>query len=101
MVKIHGDWCGPNWTQGRNVPANTPGIDFKAPCQDKLDCGCRTHDQDCAHPLGCSKKGDAKLVSIALKEALNPINILFNPAYADRAAFVAAGIQVQIPFRKR
>jgi hypothetical protein len=36
-----------------------------------------------------------------LKEALNPINILFNPAYADRAAFVAAGIQVQIPFRKR
>jgi hypothetical protein len=101
MVKIHGQWCGPNWTQGRNVPANTPGIDFTAPCDDALDCGCRAHDQDCADPLGCSKKGDAKLVSIALKEALNPINILFNPAYADRAAFVAAGIQVQIPFRKR
>jgi hypothetical protein len=73
----------------------------RIPCDDPLDCGCRAHDQDCAHPLGCSKKGDAKLVSIALKEALNPINILFNPKYADRAAFVAAGIQVQIPFRKR
>jgi hypothetical protein len=101
MVKIHGDWCGPNWTQGRNVPANTPGIDFKAPCQDKLDCGCRTHDQDCAKPGGCSKAGDRKLVAIALKEALNPINILLRPKYADKAAFVAAGIQVQIPFRKR
>jgi hypothetical protein len=42
-----------------------------------------------------------KEIGNSLKEALNPINILLRPKYADKAAFVAAGIQVQIPLRKR
>lgn len=101
MVRIHGQWCGPWWTQGKVQPANAPGVDFNAPCNDTLDCACRAHDKDCAHSGGCSAKGDRKLVAIALKEATNPINILFNPKYADKAALVAAGISIQIPFRKR
>jgi hypothetical protein len=102
MVRIHGQWCGPNWTQGKKQPANAPGVDFTAPCDDKLDCACRAHDKDCASdPRGCSKKGDQKLIDVALKEALNPINRIFNPAYADKAAAVAAGIQIAQLTRRR
>jgi len=102
MVRIHGQWCGPNWTQGKVQPANALGVDFSAPCDDKLDCACRAHDKDCASdPRGCSKKGDQRLIEVALKEAMNPINRLFNPRYADKAALVASGIQLAKPTRKR
>lgn len=101
MVRIHGQWCGPNWTQGRAQPANASGVDFNAPCDDALDCACRSHDKDCSNPLGCSKKGDRRLIEVALKEALNPINRLFKPAYADKAAAVAAGIQLAQLTRRR
>ena len=102
MVRIHGQWCGPNWTQGKAQPANAPGVDFTAPCDDALDCACRSHDKDCASSsLGCSRKGDQKLIDSALKIALNPINRLFNPAYADKAAAVAAGISIAKLTRRR
>ena len=101
MVRIHGQWCGPNWTQGKAQPANARGVDFNAPCSDKLDCACRSHDKDCSHPLGCSKKGDGALIEAALKEALNPINILFKPRYAEKAGLVASGIQLARRTRKR
>ena len=102
MVRIHGQWCGPNWTQGKAQPANAIGVDFNAPCDDKLDCACRAHDKDCSSsPLGCSKKGDDALIGAALKEALNPINILLRPRYAEKAAAVAAGIQLARTTRKR
>lgn len=102
MVRIHGQWCGPNWTQGKNQPANAPGVDFNAPCDDALDCACRSHDKDCASDQrGCSKKGDQKLIDVALKEALNPINRIFRPGYADKAALVASGIQLAQITRKR
>lgn len=90
MVRIHGQWCGPNWTQGKAQPANAPGVDFSAPCDDALDCACRKHDKDCAHPLGCSRKGDEDLIATALKEALNPINRLFKPLYTKKAEGVVA-----------
>ncbi len=101
MVRIHGQWCGPNWTQGKAQPANASGVDFTAPCDDALDCACRSHDKDCSHPEGCSRAGDAKLVHASLKIALNPINRLFHPAYADKAAAVAAGIKLAQLTRKR
>jgi len=102
IVRIHGQWCGPNWTQGKVQPANAPGVDFTAPCDDKLDCACRAHDQDCASSrVGCSKKGDTALIAVAISEALNPMNRLFKPAYADKAAAVAAGIQLATLTRKR
>jgi len=102
LVRIHGQWCGPNWTQGKKQPANAVGVDFLAPCDDALDCACRAHDKDCAaDPRGCSRAGDDKLIATSLKIALNPINRLFNPAYADKAAAVAAGIQLAKLTRKR
>ena len=101
MVKIHGSWCGPNWTQGKTQPANAAGVDFSAPCDDALDCACRSHDKDCANPKGCSSKGDGKLVAAALKYAANPINRLFRPNTVLKAEAVAVGISAASLTRKR
>ena len=104
LVKIHGNWCGPNWTAGQKVDALTykqRGGQFNEPCIDKLDCACRKHDRDCADPRGCSRKGDSALIKTALAVALNPANRLFNPSLADKAALVAAGITAARPTRRR
>lgn len=104
MVRVHGNWCGPNWTAGRNVDAlsyKQAGGQFDEPCMDELDCACRNHDRACAHPLGCSRKGDAALVKAALKIATNPSNRLFRPAYANKAALIAAGITAASRGRRR
>lgn len=104
IVRIHGNWCGPNWTAGRSIDALTykqQGGQFNEPCIDKLDCACRKHDRDCANPLGCSKKGDTALIKTALSVALNPSNRLFRPTLADKAALIAAGITAAGPTRRR
>ena len=104
IVKIHGNWCGPNWTAGRRISAGdyaAAGGKFDEPCVDRLDCACRKHDRDCANPLGCSRKGDAELVKTALSVALNPANRLFRPALADKAALIAAGISAAATTRRR
>ena len=101
MVRIHGQWCGPNWTQGKSQPANAQGVDFSAPCDDALDCACRSHDKDCSNSKGCSRKGDAKLVVAALKYAANPINRLFRPGIVLKAEAVAVGISAASTTRKR
>ena len=103
-VKIHGNWCGPNWTAGRSISAGdyaAAGGQFDEPCVDKLDCACRLHDRDCAHPDGCSRKGDTALIKTALAVALNPANRLFNPSLADKAALIAAGITAARTTRRR
>jgi len=49
IVKIHGNWCGPNWTAGRRISAldyAAAGGQFDEPCIDKLDCACRARDRD-------------------------------------------------------
>ena len=101
MAKIHGQWCGPGWTQGKSQPANAPGVDFKAPCDDALDCACRSHDKDCSNSKGCSAKADRKLVAAALRYANNPINKLFNPIITAKASAVAVGITAASLNRKR
>jgi hypothetical protein len=101
MVKIHGQWCGPNWTQGKSQPANAKGVDFTASCDDALDCACRSHDKDCAHPKGCSAKADRKLIVAALRYANNPINKIFRPITTTKASAVAAGITAASLTRKR
>ena len=101
MVKIHGQWCGPNWTQGKSQPANAPNVNFNAPCDDALDCACRSHDKDCASPKGCSSKADRKVVSAALRYANNPINRLFRPGIVLKAEAVAVGITAASLTRKR
>ena len=104
IVAIHGNWCGPNWTAGRNISASdyaAAGGQFDEPCIDKLDCACRKHDRDCAHPDGCSREGDTALIKTALSVALNPANRLFNPSLADKAALIAAGITAARTTRRR
>ena len=67
-MKIHGKWCGPNWTGGRKLSAEEyakRGYSWDAPCTDALDCACRAHDKACSHPKGCSKKADAALIKAA------------------------------------
>ena len=96
MVKIHGNWCGPNWTGGKNVAAKDYKGSWNGPAVSKLDKACRKHDKKCASrgDKGCCRSDDAQLVRTALKESLNPINILFRPAYAATAAAVANGINL-------
>lgn len=104
MVRIHGNWCGPGWTAGRRVDALTykeQGGQFDEPCIDKLDCACRDHDRACAHPDGCSRKGDTALIKTALSVALNPANRLFRPDLANKAALIAAGITAARETRRR
>jgi len=104
MVRIHGNWCGPGWTAGRAVDALTykeGGGTFNEPCLDALDCACRKHDRDCAHPDGCSRKGDTDLIKAALKISLDPRNRLLRPDYANKAGLIAAGITAARTGRKR
>ena len=104
IAKIYGNWCGANWTAGRNISAGdyaAAGGKFDEPCVDKLDCACRRHDRDCAHPDGCSRKGDAALVKTALAVSLDPRNRIFNPVLANTAALIAAGITAAATTRRR
>jgi hypothetical protein len=86
MVKIHGNYCGPNWTGGRNLPANSPKVNWNTPCIDALDCACKNHDRDCAHPKGCSAKADRVLSRKASIVAIT------NPRLRNKAAAVASMI---------
>lgn len=104
MVRIYGNWCGPGWTAGRRIGAleyKQQGGQFDEPCLDKLDCACRNHDRDCANPLGCSRKGDEKLIRTALQVSLDPRNRIFRSDLANKAALIAAGITAARTGRKR
>lgn len=90
-MRIHGRWCGPNWTDGRNISARDyllEGGDFKSSCVDRLDCACRTHDRDCSGPGGCTSKGDRKLALAATKIFLTTTD----PILKAKAQLVAAGM---------
>ena len=91
VVRIHGRWCGPNWTDGRNISAlayKQAGGDFKGRCVDKLDCACRAHDKDCANTSGCSASADRKLVRTALLVSLRTRNAVLS----NKAKLIASGI---------
>ena len=89
LVAIHGRWCGPNWTDGRNISARDyllAGGDFKSPCIDDLDCACREHDRACSGPNGCTAKADRRLAAKAQWIALT------NPRLRNVAQLVASTI---------
>ena len=63
-VKVHGNWCGPGWTGGLEVPSKEyfrMGLG-SVPCLDEVDCACKLHDKSCAHENGCSKKADEDFI---------------------------------------
>ena len=69
MVKIHGNWCGPNWTGGKKVAAEDYQGDWNGPVQTSLDACCRSHDFSCSKG-SCSKAADTKLITCAEKRIL-------------------------------
>lgn len=95
MVKIHGNWCGPNWTDGKNISAQDyrrAGGNFRGKCIDEIDCACRQHDKDCSGTRGCTRSGDSKLVAACDKFLANPFNLILNPVLYTKARIIREGI---------
>ena len=91
MVKIHGNWCGPNWTAGRKISARDyklAGGTFKSKCLDQLDCACRSHDKGCSRKSGCNYEDDTKLMRAADKILANPLNFFTNPVMYAKAQVI-------------
>jgi hypothetical protein len=94
IVRIHGNYCGPNWTAGKARPAaDINKLPYVAPT-DSLDAACRQHDLACSEG-GCSSKADNRLRNSALLVALT------QPRLREVALLVAAGMTVAAPTRKR
>lgn len=94
LVKIHGNYCGPNWTAGQAKPASEiDRLPYVAPV-DALDKACLNHDRDCSKG-GCSTKGDTRLRNAALLVALT------RPDLRNVALLVAAGMTATAPTRSR
>ncbi len=91
VVKIHGNYCGPNWTGGQPYAASDKRVNWSVPCVDQLDCACKDHDRDCAHPKGCSSAADTKLIRTAYWIGLlSPSLVLRTKAQAITTAITAA-----------
>ena len=79
LAKIHGNWCGPDWTGGREEEYSSKNMSlYKYPI-DKLDGACKRHDicyarcraDDPCDPQArsqCFLKCDATLAGAAEKE---------------------------------
>jgi len=76
LVKIHGNWCGPNWTGGKPLAANDPNVDWSGKAIDRLDKACKNHDRSCSNN-GCSAADDRRLARKATFIGL--INPLITP----------------------
>lgn len=96
MVQIHGNYCGPNWTHGRPIPASRYSEFPEVTPIDALDRACQAHDKDCSQG-GCSAKGDRLLALRALRVALTTRNA----ALSAKAKLVAAGIGAVSITRRR
>jgi len=84
LVKIHGNYCGPNWTGGKSLASNHPDVDWSVIPVDSLDRACRAHDLSCRD--GCSAADDRRLARKATF-----ISII-NPRLAPIARAVAIGM---------
>ena len=73
-MKIHGNYCGPNWTHGRNVPASDYFLYPEVAPIDRLDSACQDHDKDCSQG-GCSQQGDTALRNAALAVAVTTSDV--------------------------
>ena len=95
-MKIYGQYCGPNWTHGRAVPASDYDKYPEVRPIDRLDAACQAHDKDCSHG-GCSRKGDLALMDVALAVAISSPDIQTRAT----AALIAAAMQASAPTRRR
>ena len=94
MVRIHGNYCGPNWTAGQARPAaDIDKLPYVAPT-DELDAACLKHDRACSSN-GCTKKADLQLRNTAIILAAR------NPQLRQKALLIAAAMQAVAPRRER
>lgn len=101
MVRIHGNWCGPNWTAGKKIPAEAlKAKDRRFPCDDKLDCACRRHDIS-IKDNGTSRASDQALQDAAQKILDNPVNLVINPLMYLNARTVRDGMAIAKNFRRK
>lgn len=73
MVKIYGNWCGPNWTGGRRLSAqeyDERGLDWNATAISPLDRGCRTHDYE-GRSGSMPRAADTRLIHTARSRVLS------------------------------
>ena len=126
MVKIHGNWCGPNWTGGRSIDAETydkRGYDWNSPAISPLDEACRDHDY-AGRSGRMPASADTRLIKAAEKRILPYLEqlkleleqaklILTGRSSSKRnreinarinestdAALVSTGIAIARPFRR-
>lgn len=98
MVKIHGKYCGPNWTAGKVLSAkNASDKDFEVKPIDDLDAACRIHDKD-IRDKGNSFKVDTKLMRKAEKIARSP---KYSLKLRAKAQFIADSMSRTRFFRGR
>jgi hypothetical protein len=89
MVRIHGQWCGPNWTAGQVKEAkDATKADRKVGCIDKLDCACKQHDLDIADSGSPSFASDTRLMKEAMKIIANPLYAWTNPTMYAKAFLI-------------
>ena len=70
IVRIHGNWCGPDWTAGQKKPAkDLTRRDRDVWCVDKLDCACRIHDIEVFQNGGRTRGSDSNLSAKAIRIA--------------------------------
>ena len=96
IVQIHGNYCGPNWTHGRAIPASRYSEFAEVTPIDRLDRACQAHDKDCSMG-GCSSAGDRRLVKAALLVSLTTRD----PVLAAKAKLIVAGITAASLTRSR
>lgn len=96
MVQIHGNYCGPNWTHGRAIPASMYDQFDEVKPIDALDRACQAHDKDCSKG-GCSSAGDKALRNAALMIAIKTSN----PVLRSTALLIAGGMSLTAPRRER
>ena len=73
-MQIHGNYCGPNWTHGLNVPAKDYSLYPEVAPIDALDSACQAHDKDCSQG-GCSRRGDTALRNASLAVAVTSSDV--------------------------
>ncbi len=105
MVRIHGNYCGPDWTAGKRIDARSyvlGGGQFDVKPVDWLDALCLEHDRGCgSSDLGCSRSDDQRLIDGIDKWKAVWYNPVIHPIQNARADVVRTGMILAQPFRRR
>ena len=105
IVRIYGNYCGPDWTAGENISARDyvlRGGQFDVKPISWLDQLCLEHDRGCgSSDLGCSRRDDQRLIDGIDNWKAIWYNPLIHPLQNAAADVVRTGIVLAQPFRRR